>query len=81
MKKISLSKETVRKLNAKELRRAYGGGTVPNCCDTNVTVCDIPETCVVTLICAATTIDTTTDTNAVCDTGATCKGRTCGPHC
>lgn len=79
MAKITLSKETVRKLSGIELKRAFGGGSVPACCDTFVSACYSPLTCIHTDIdCHTLEACETSDT---CDTCATCKGHTCGRQC
>lgn len=75
MKKIALSKETVRKLSGAELRRAFGGVSIPACCDTFITTCRVPLTCIHTEIDCLS--QETCETNDTCDT---CKGRTCR-HC
>ena len=66
MKKIALNKETVRKLNDRQLEQANGGKPKPPpICDTHVTLCELPYTCIPTVVTCA---------------GATCFGNTC-QHC
>lgn len=82
MKKITLNRETVRKLNGDDLKRAYGGNTVPGCCDTNITACNSPETCIDSEVVCLTQTCNTCDTCETLFTCNTCNGPTCrGPRC